>query len=239
MGVLALSAVVESVTAAIKPAVSDLDARDAGSTIRELALLAGKYGLLIILPSTAFFVLMGDDFLRLWTGLTDPDVSRAMALLAVGQGFRLAQQGNFLVLAGKGEHRFFGLSVLLVGAGTVVLTTLALGLLGFGIVGAAAASTASWMAVAGIVIPRHVNAQLGVTPQERRQRVYGPALAGCAPAIALVAGWKWLHAPGSWGELILVVIVVGAATAAGAWAFALEDRERAWVSGAVRRIVGR
>ena len=239
MGVLALAAVIESLTAAIKPAVSDLDARDAGSTIHELALLAGKYGLLIILPSTAFFVLMGDDFLRLWTGLTDPDVSCAMALLAVGQAFRLAQQGNFLVLAGKGEHRFFGLSVLLVGGGTVVLTVLALGVLGFGIVGAAAASTASWMVVAGIVIPRHVNAQLGVTPRERRLKVYRPALAGGAPAIALVIGWKWLHAPGSWGELIMVVAVVAAVTAAGAWAFALEDQERAWVSGFVLRFVRR
>jgi O-antigen/teichoic acid export membrane protein len=236
MGVLTLSAVIESLSAAIKPAVSDLDAREAASTIHELALATGKYSLLLILPSTAFLVLMGADFLRLWTGLTDPEVARAIAYLAVGQAFRLAQQSNFLVLAGKGEHRFFGLSVLMVGAGTVVFTLVAVGALGLGIVGAAMASSVSWMVVAGIVIPRHVNSRLGITARERRRRVFGPALAGCAPAIAVLAGWKWLHPPNSWSELFLLVAVVAAATAAGSWAFALELPERTWLRVLARRI---
>ena len=238
MGVLTLAAVVESLSAAIKPAVSDLDARDAASTIHELALATGKYSLLLILPSTAFLVLMGADFVRLWTGLSDPEVSRAMACLAVGQAFRLAQQSNFLILAGKGEHRFFGLSVLMVGAGTVVSTLVAVGALGLGIVGAAMASSMSWIAVAGIVIPRHVNSRLGITSRERRRRVFGPALAGCAPALALLAGWKWLHAPTSWGELFLVIAVVAVATAAGSWALALEAPERTWLRGLALRIRG-
>ena len=225
-GVLTLSAVIESLSAAIKPAVSDLDARDLGHTIRELSLVSQKFALLVILPSTTFLVLMGGDFLRLWTGLARPDVAQAMALIAVGQAFRLTQQSNFLVLVGKGEHRFFGLSVLMVGAATVVTTLLAVGVFHLGLVGAAGAGCLSWVVVSGIVIPAHVNARLGIPRAERRRRVLLPAIAGCMPALLLTGVWKWQHAPRSWPEVILVVVVVAGVTALGAWRFTLEPKER-------------
>jgi O-antigen/teichoic acid export membrane protein len=233
MGALTLAAAVDSLSAALKPAVSDLDARESASAIHELALMTGKYALLLILPSTTFLVLMGAELIRVWTGLDDPGAAQAMALLSIGQAFRLSQQSNFLILAGKGEHRFFGVSALLVGSGTVVLTLLAVGVFDLGIVGAAIAASVSWIVVAGIAIPRHANARLGITAAERRRRVLGPALAGCAPGMLLLAGWQWLHPPTSWAELALVIVVVAAATAVGAWVFALDARER----NLVRRIL--
>lgn len=238
-GVLTLSAIVESLSAAIKPAVSDLDAREEQSAIRDLSLVTQRFALLVILPSTAFLVLMGGAFLRLWTGLAEREVAVAMALVAVGQAFRLAQQSNFLVLVGKGEHRFFGQAVLGVGVSTVVLTAVAVGPLELGIVGAGAASCLSWGVVAGLVIPAHVDARLGITGRERWQRVLRPAIVGCAPAVALLGAWAWWRPPGSWLGIALVVAVIASATALGAWRFALEPHERARLGSLVARRLGR
>jgi O-antigen/teichoic acid export membrane protein len=238
-GVLTLSAIVESLSAAIKPAVSDLDARDEAATIRALSLAAQKFALLVILPSTSFLVLMGVDFLRLWTGNDRTEVAVTMALLAVGQAFRLAQQSNFLVLVGKGEHRFFGRAVLGVGGLTIVLTLLAVGPLDLGVVGAAAASCVSWAVIAGLVIPAHVNRQLGIPRGERWRRVIRPAVLGAAPGIVLMALWRALHPPAGWGELLGVVAVVALCTAAAAWHLALEPAERARLAGMSRRLGAR
>jgi len=234
-GVLTLSAVIESLSAAVKPAVSDLDARNETDAIRELSLRLQRMALLVIVPSTAFLVLMGGEFLRLWTGLEAPEVATAMAFVAVGQALRLAQQSNFLVLVGKGEHRFFGLAVLAVGALTVVATAVAVGPLGLGVVGAGAASCLAWVVVGGFVIPAHVNARLAITPVERRRRVLYPALLGCVPAVGMLALWSRLHPPASWLEIVAVVGVVGALTAVGGWRFTLVPDERARVMGAVSR----
>jgi O-antigen/teichoic acid export membrane protein len=235
-GVLTLSAVVESLSAAIKPAVSDLDARDEADAIRRLALAAQKFALLVILPSTAFLVLMGGDFLRLWTGSELREVSVAMALLAVGQAFRLAQQSNFLVLVGKGEHRFFGLAVLGVGALTIALTLIGVGPLDLGVIGAAGASCIAWAVIAGIVIPRHVDRQFGVTRGERWGRVIGPAVLGSAPGIALMGLWTAVRPLGSWLEVAVVTASVAAATAASAWRFSLEPAERTRLAGLLGRV---
>lgn len=234
-GVLTLSAIVESLSAAVKPAVSDLDARNEADAIRELSLRLQRLTLLVIVPSTAFLVLMGAQFLRLWTGLEAPEVAAAMAFVAVGQAFRLTQQSNFLVLVGKGEHRFFGMAVLVVGALTVCTTALAVGPMGWGVVGAGAASCLSWVVVAGVVIPAHVNARLGITPSERRRRVLFPALGGCVPALGVLALWSRLHPPGSWVEIGAVVLLVAGVTAAGAWRFTLAPDERVRVTEALVR----
>lgn len=238
-GVLTLSAVVESMTAAIKPAVSALDAREEQSAIRDLSLVTQRLSLLIILPSTTFLVLMGGAFLRLWTGLAEHEVAVAMAFVAVGQAFRLAQQSNFLVLVGKGEHRFFGQAVLGVGLSTIFFTALAVGPLGLGVVGAGAASCLSWGVVAGVIIPAHVNARLGISGGERWRAVLLPAALGCAPALALLGAWTVWRPPATWLEVALVVLTTAAVTVLGAWRFALAPRERERFGAAVARRLGR
>jgi O-antigen/teichoic acid export membrane protein len=225
-GVLTLSALLESFSAALKPAVSALDARDEVGAIRELSLATQKFSLLLIIPSTAFLVLMGRAFLRLWTGKEQVDVVLAMALLAVGQAFRLSQQSNFLVLVGKGEHRFFGLSVLMVGGLTIIGTAVAVGILNWGIVGAAAASALAWVLIAGTRIPAHVNAQLGIDSAERQRRVWWPVVAGCAPGVLLMAAWQHWHPLQSWSEILAVVLIVAVTTAVSAWRFSLEPVEQ-------------
>jgi O-antigen/teichoic acid export membrane protein len=238
-GVLTISAIVESLSAAIKPAVSDLDARDESELIHRLAFAAQKLALLVILPSTAFLVFLGGDFLRLWTRTDLGEVHTAMALLAVGQAFKLAQQSNFLVLVGKGEHRFFGLAVVGAGAITIALTLLAVGPLDLGVIGAAGSSCLAWVTIAGVVIPAHVNKQFGVSRRERWRRVFCPALLGSAPGIALLGVWSALRQLGSWVEMGILVGAVALVTSVVAWRLSLDPAERARVVGAVRTLSGR
>jgi O-antigen/teichoic acid export membrane protein len=110
-GVVLLSQFLRAFTAAIKPAVSDLDARDDHRRIREISFLMQKYSLLLIIPAGCFLVVMGREFLQVWVGkeFQNPEVvnsiSIILAILTVGHCLRLAQHSNFIVLVGKGQHR--------------------------------------------------------------------------------------------------------------------------------------
>ena len=114
-GVLLLSQFLQAFTAAIKPAVSELDARDDQSRVQEIAFLTRKYSLLLIVPAGCFLVVLGREFLTVWVGakFQDPalvgSLAVVLAILAIGHCVRLTQHSNFLVLVGRGEHKVFGL----------------------------------------------------------------------------------------------------------------------------------
>ena len=63
---LLLSEFLQAFTAAIKPAVSDLDARDDHTRVKLIAFLTQKYSLLVLIPAAAFLIVMGREFLTVW-----------------------------------------------------------------------------------------------------------------------------------------------------------------------------
>ncbi|MCB9892762.1 MAG: hypothetical protein H6833_14010, partial [Planctomycetes bacterium] len=81
--ILVLITLVQMLVRAIKPAISDLDARSDTARIEELALLSQKYTLILILPSVAFLVVMGHSFLTVWVGGQYPDPSTLEELASV------------------------------------------------------------------------------------------------------------------------------------------------------------
>ncbi|OHB66593.1 MAG: hypothetical protein A2Y77_13140, partial [Planctomycetes bacterium RBG_13_62_9] len=114
-GLLLLSEFVQAFTAAIKPAVSDLDTRDDQVRVRQIAFLTQKYTLLILIPAAAFLIVMGREFLTIWVAdrFNDPAAIQSMAtvlaILTAGYCLLLSQHSNYLVLSGRGEHRVFGI----------------------------------------------------------------------------------------------------------------------------------
>jgi len=60
-GVVMLSEFLQAFTAAIKPAVSDLDARDNHSGVKLIAFLTQKYSLLVLIPAATFLIVMGQE----------------------------------------------------------------------------------------------------------------------------------------------------------------------------------
>lgn len=234
-GVLVLSSTIISVCAAIKPATSDLDARGEQASVRELSIASQKYTLFLIVPSVAFLVIMGREFLQVWSHVDSPQLALILALLAISQAIQLAQHSNFVVMVGKGEHRFFGVCVALIGLSTVVLAVVNCGVLHWGLVGVAVANLFPLLVVCGVIIPRHVDGKLGLSWRERVGRVWRPVFLGCTPAILLLAGWKRLHPPTGWNEIIAMVAATALVTAAAGWRLGLNQAERGHLSALVRR----
>ena len=231
-GVLLLSQLLQAFTAAIKPAVSDLDARDDDATVKEIALLTQKYSLLLIVPSGCFLVAMGREFLHVWVSdrFEDPAVIERMAavlaILAVGHCLMLAQHSNFLVLVGRGQHRIFGLltaltALLCVSASVVVVRVFNRGLLGI-----AWSNVVPVMLTSGLILPIYFNRKMHISLPESVRAVWRPALLGTLPVVVLIIVWKCLAPPDSWLEIGGVVITAMVLTGVCGWFLSLTKVEQ-------------
>jgi O-antigen/teichoic acid export membrane protein len=231
-GVFFLSQVLRAFTTAIKPAVSDLDARQEHSHVREISFLTQKYSLLLIVPAACFFIMMGKEFLHVWVGekFQEPNVVNGMgvilAVLTVGHCLRLAQYSNFLVLVGKGDHRIFGLLTVLTGLLSVSASVVCVKVFHLGLLAIAWANCLPMVLISGVILPIYFNAKMKISVRESAVRIWWPALLGCMPAMIVIGGWKYFHSPASWFSIAMVVAVSAGLTCISAWCFSLTPRER-------------
>jgi O-antigen/teichoic acid export membrane protein len=240
-GVLLLSQFVQSFTAAIKPAVSDLDARDDHVRVRQIAFLTQKYSLLLLIPAVVFLAVMGREFLAVWVGgkFEDPAIIRSLAvilaILAAGYGLMLAQHSNFLVLAGRGEHKVFGLltavEALLCIAGAVFSIKVA----GWGLQGIAWSNFVPMALVAGVILPAYFNWKMKISAWDGLAHVWWPAVLGSLPGVAIIVLWKCLAPPNSWLALFGVILATGVTTCVSGWFLSLQSDERRMFLYVVRR----
>jgi len=240
-GLLLLSEFLQAFTAAIKPAVSDLDARDDHSRVRQIAFLTQKYSLLIIIPAACFLIVMGREFLTVWVGakFNDPAVIRSMAtvlaILTAGYFFILSQHSNFLVLAGRGEHKVFGILTAVEAVLCVSSAVVSVKVLNLGLEGIAWSNFVPMVLVAGIILPVYFNRKMKISAWDSIRHVWWPAILGCIPSVAIVILWKRLSPPDSWREILAVVAVTGAATVIFGWFVSLENTERQRLRHVLRR----
>jgi len=231
-GVLLLSQLLQAFTAAIKPAVSDLDTRAEHATVKEIAFLTQKYSLLVLVPAGAFLIVMGREFLRIWVGekFSDPSVidslATVLALLTVGHCLMLAQHSNFLVLIGRGEHGVFGVlaaitAILCVGGSIVAVRSL-----GWGLEGIAWSNLVPMAVVSGLIVPIYFHRRMKISTRESFACVWWPALRGSLPAVAMMVGWKILSPPASWLGLLGVILASGTLTCLCGWFFSVQPAER-------------
>jgi len=231
-GVLLLSQFLQAFTAAIKPAVSDLDARDEHSRVQEIAFLTQKYSLLVIVPAACFLIVLGREFLTVWVGskFSDPAVVGSLAavltILTVGHCLRLTQHSNFLVLVGRGEHKVFGLLTAVTALVCVCGSVLTVKFLGWGLKGIAWCNAVPVGLVSGLILPVYFNRKMRITFGQSLTRVWWPALLGSLPAVALMALWKSLARPDSWLELLAVLAATAITTSLCGWRFSLQQVER-------------
>lgn len=231
-GILLLSQFVQAFTRAIKPAVSDLDARNDKSRVWQISFLTQKYSLLLIIPSGYFLIVMGREFLRIWVGakFQDPSVINTMsvilAVLSVGQCLRLAQHSNFLVLVGRGEHRAFGILTILTALLCVAGSIVSLKVYNWGLIGIAWSNCVPMALISGIALPIYFNWKMGISRMENISKVWWPALLGSLPAIAIISVWKYLAPPNSWLDLSVVVVAVATVTLLSSWFLSMEEVER-------------
>ncbi len=226
MVALLLSQFTQSFTQAIKPAISDLDARGETMRIREIALLTQKYILIPLIPAVLFLIVMGPEFLRMWMGPEYEGLSGIMTILVVGHFFRLAQHGNFMVLVGKGEHKIFGMLTAIMAAACVILAVISVKTLKLGLLGIALSNLLPILLICGIILPIYAGRRLNISFTDSMRHVWLPAIAACSPAAASIGIWKYFYPPTSWFCIAMVIVSAGLLTALGTWLFGLTNVEK-------------
>jgi O-antigen/teichoic acid export membrane protein len=230
--VLFLSQFLQALTAAIKPAVSDLDARDDQLRVKEISFLTQKYSLLLLIPGGCFLVAMGREFLWIWVGGKSQapsvidEMAVILAILAVGHCLMLAQYSNFLVLVGRGEHKIFGILTALMAIFSVFASVVAVKVLDWGLPGIAWSNFLPMALISGIILPIYFNWKMRISFSESARTVWRPALLGSLPGVAVITLWKYVAAPNSWPELMAVVIAASLVTLVSGWFLSLEEVER-------------
>jgi O-antigen/teichoic acid export membrane protein len=230
--VLLLSQFLQAFTRAIKPAVSDLDARDKHSQVREISFLMQKYSLLLIIPSGCFLIAMGREFLWVWVGEKFQDASSVevmsviLSILTVGHCLRLAQHSNFVVLVGKGEHKVFGILTAVIAILCIVLSVVSIKVLKMGLIGIAWSNFLPMAIISGLVLPIYFNWKMQITIKESIKQVWLPALLGTLPVVAMISTWRYLARPDSWPEIASVVVAAIALTLISSWFLSFSELER-------------
>jgi len=231
-GVLLLSQLLYAFTAAIKPAISDLDARDEHARVREISFLMQKYSLLLIIPAACFLIVMGREFLQVWVGekFQEPgmidSMSAMLSILTVGHCLRLAQHSNFIVLVGKGEHRLFGLLTVATALLCILASIVSIKVFHLGLLAIAWSNCLPMALVSGIVLPIYFNRKMKIAIRESLLRIWWPALLGSAPSVVAIAIWSYLSPPDSWPEILAVVAVAVLLTFTAGCFFSLTQLER-------------
>ena len=231
-GVFLLSQLLQAFTAAIKPAVSDLDARNDHLRVKEIAFLTQKYSLLLLFPSGCFLVVMGREFLNVWVSdqFKDPAVINEMAviltILTVGHCLMLAQHSNFLVLVGRGQHRIFGVLTVLTALFCVLASILSIKVFNLGLLGIAWSNFLPMALTSVLILPIYFNRKMHISALENIQNVWRPALLGSLPAVVMICVWKYAAAPDSWLEIAGVVVAAMVLTVIGGWFLSLKEIEK-------------
>ncbi|MHC4494872.1 MAG: lipopolysaccharide biosynthesis protein [Planctomycetota bacterium] len=227
-----LSQLLQAFTAAIKPAVSDLDARDDQARVKEIAFLTQKYSLLLIIPSGFFLVVMGKEFLWVCFGDKFEDATTVdrmaviLAILAVGHCLRLAQHSNFLVLVGCGRHKIFGILTALMALLCVSASVVSVKVFNWGLLGIAWSNFLPMVLISGVILPIYFNWEMAISASESVREVWRPAILGSLPVIAMISVWKCAAPPNSWLGIASVVIAAMIMTVAGGWFLSLKKIEQ-------------
>jgi O-antigen/teichoic acid export membrane protein len=225
-GLLVMAEIMQSFTAAVKPAASDLDARGDIARLQEVALTTQKYSLLILIPATAFFVLLGREFLLVWMGQHFAGLSAVLAVLAVGHFARLSQYSNFLVLIGKGEHKIFGVMMMATALICVAMALVSVKVLHAGLMGIAWANSIPLIIVNGVFLSLYFCRRMGIPVHHMLRVVWRPAILGCAPTVGMMVAWKHMMVTTTWLHIGTVVVSSVALTGLGSWFLSLTSLER-------------
>jgi O-antigen/teichoic acid export membrane protein len=211
-GILLLTQLLRAFATAIKPAVSDLDARDEHLRVREISFLMQKYSLLLIIPAAFFLIVMGREFLHVWVGekFQDPGIVNSLgvvlAIMAVGHCLKLAQYSNFLVLVGKGDHKIFGILTVVTGLLCISASIVSVKVFNLGLLGIAWSNCVPMALISGIILPIYFNRKMKISIRDSILRSWWPALLGGMPAVIMITCWKYLSPPDCWSEILAVVV---------------------------------
>jgi O-antigen/teichoic acid export membrane protein len=231
--VLLLIMAIQVFTSAVKPAVSDLDARSDDSRIEEIALLTQKYTLAVIMIALAYLTIVGDRFFEVWLGdrYSDPtaiaELGGISAALALGAACRLSQHTNFTILVGKGMHRVFGFAAVGTAAISIILSILVVRFMDGGPISVAWACAVPMILTSIGFLPVYFNHVMRIPFARTIRDAWLPAGMAALPGVGVVLAADWFLAMNSWLELVSVMALAGLSVGVVGWFVALQPVERA------------
>jgi O-antigen/teichoic acid export membrane protein len=138
----------------LAPAVSELDAKR-DSTIGDVFILSSKAAALLSFPILFFFIIQGDDFLKLWIGIVYPQSHTVMVILSVCSLFILPQMSVVPILYGTAKHRLIMNVQIIEGIVSVISSILLCKY--FGLIGVAFGLAAPKVIVGCIIYPIYMS----------------------------------------------------------------------------------
>lgn len=195
------------------PTASALHAGGQRGELRELLTKTGRVATYMALPMVLLFTIMGDPILHLWMG-SRYEQGLVLGILAVGQLAEMTRQPLSSILTGMNLHGKLGFMNLGVAVFSVLLGIISVGVLGWGLVGAAISLALPVLIVNGIYMPIHACRRLGMPlGQYVVATSKGPLLCSIPFAACLVAARMiWPESP---------IIALGAGLASGGMVLAL------------------
>ncbi len=120
----------------MQPVASEMQVLGSTADLARLLLKSNRAALLIALPIVLMLTVYGDPILRLWMGDAYA-TGTVLAVLALGHLASALQNGPYYILIGMGRHGVSAVALFAAAVVSVGLTALLLGVLHWGILGAA------------------------------------------------------------------------------------------------------
>jgi O-antigen/teichoic acid export membrane protein len=136
----------------LTPTASYFHARGQRKQLGELLIETTRYGAFIAFPILTFLIIMGSPLLVFWMG---PEYNKGTVLiiLALGHLLPMIQQPAWTILSGMNAHGRIGVANLVAAVVSMGLAIFALGILKWGLVGAALAIVLPLTIVYGFYVP--------------------------------------------------------------------------------------
>jgi O-antigen/teichoic acid export membrane protein len=215
------------------PTASSLQALNQGKDLRDLLVRATRYAAFIALPISILLAVFGRPILRLWMG-PHYEQGTVLLILALGNLPAIIQLPAMSILLGMNLHGRPGVAYLVASIAAVGMGVLAVGPLGWGLVGAAISVTVPILVANIVYVPVYASRHLGV-PLRRylREALLAPVLCSIPFALAMLA-CRIMLADSALVSLGCGLLAGGAVIAPLYWRYAMplsiKERLTRWLS---------
>lgn len=212
-------------TGVFQPTVSHLNAQGRGVTLQKLMVDGTKYGMMVVLPIAAAYVVIGDIFLSLWVG---PKYAAGgygvLIILTIAVVANISQHASAQILQGIAKHGSLAYLTILEAAANLAMS---LSLVKrYGITGVAIGTLIPMLLKNLVFLPWYTCRQLDLPPV----RFFGkgilvPLIPAAIFGFLLYGGSKVIKID-TWTEFVLVLAVCFGCYAYCAWQICLSKQER-------------
>jgi O-antigen/teichoic acid export membrane protein len=185
----------------------------------ELLVRSSRYAVFLALPPTLVLLILGRAIMRVWMGDQIYADNNVLLILVLGYLPLFTQQATYHILLGLGSHGLAGAASLIGSLAGAGLSILFVGVLGWGIEGAALATAIPVFAVNLCVLP-YAGCRAAGLPLLRyvRESVVSPLLSVVPFGVVLVAARVWLFDDPK-AQLLVGLFVGAPVLAACYWSF--------------------